>query len=213
MSPWASRCNDRVMGGSPKLVLIGSIAATLVLVATVGIAVALIGSSHSTNPGHSTLGSYARGHGMMGGGYGMMGGGHGPNGTLGSQATAPSGQTTTRGSDSVILNVKSDSEHGKRGPDGSWHDAFLPADFTVHAGSAVTVTVYNYDDMPHSFTSPSLGVDQTIPGGSISTPAKTTFIFTAPSKPGGYQWWCALPCDPWAMAHNGYMRGYVTVSA
>jgi hypothetical protein len=40
-----------------------------------------------------------------------------------------------------------------------------------------------------------------------------TFTFTAPKKAGRYQWWCAVPCDPWAMAHDGYMRGYVTVSA
>ena len=147
-------------------------------------------------------------------GSGMVGqGGYGPGGTSGSQATTRSGQAAARGSQALTLEVKSDSEHGRRGPDGDWHDAFLPADFTVQPGYTVTVTVYNYDDMPHSFTSSSLGVDETIPGGSASAPTKTTFTFTAPSKPGSYQWWCALPCDPWAMAHDGYMRGYMTVRA
>jgi hypothetical protein len=75
----------------------------------------------------------------------------------------------------------------------------------------VTVTVYNYDSSPHSFTSSALAVNVTIPAGSASRPSKTTFAFTAPSAPGSYPWWCAMPCDPWAMAHDGYMRGLATV--
>ena len=117
------------------------------------------------------------------------------------------------GSEALILDVKSDSGHGRRGPDGNWHDAFLPADYSVKAGATVEVTVYNYDDMPHSFTSPSLGVNETIPSGSASAPSRTSFTFAAPSKTGSYRRWCALPCDPWAMAHDGYMRGRVTVRA
>jgi plastocyanin len=126
---------------------------------------------------------------------------------IASSAPPPKAQT-------LHISVKADDEHGRRGPDGKWHDAFLPADFTVHAGAQVTVTVDNYDGGPHSFTSPSMGVNQIIPGGgSMSSPQQVTFRFTAPKKPGHYQWWCAVPCDPWAMAHNGYMRGIVTVSA
>jgi len=117
-------------------------------------------------------------------------------------------------SEAIKLLVKADDEHGRRGPDGKWHDAFLPADFTVHAGDKVTVTVENYDGGPHTFTSPSMGVNAMIPGGgSLSSPRELTFTFTAPKKAGRYQWWCAVPCDPWAMAHDGYMRGFVTVSA
>jgi plastocyanin len=115
--------------------------------------------------------------------------------------------------EAVKLSVKADDEHGKRGPDGKWHDAFLPADFTVHAGATVTVTVVNYDSGPHTFTSPSMGVNETIPGGgSLGAPHQVTFKFTAPKRAGKYQWYCALPCDPWAMAHNGFMRGFVTVT-
>ena len=111
------------------------------------------------------------------------------------------------------LSVKSDTEHAKKGPDGQWHDAFLPGDFTVKAGQTVTVTVANYDDSAHTFTAPDLGVNARIAGGSATSPKLTTFTFKAPSKPGAYQWFCALPCDPWAMAHDGYMRGHVTVTA
>jgi plastocyanin len=112
---------------------------------------------------------------------------------------------------SVNLLVKSDVQHAKKGPDGQWHDAFLGGNFTVHAGQTVNVTVSNYDDAPHSFTAPSLGVNETI-GGATKAGAHTVhFAFKAPSKAGSYQWWCALPCDPWAMSHDGYMRGHITV--
>ncbi len=105
-------------------------------------------------------------------------------------------------------------EHARRGPDGKWHDAFLPADFTVRPGHKVTITFNNYDGGAHTFTSPAMGVNAIIPGGgSVGAPHKTTFTFTAPTKPGKYAWYCAVPCDPWAMAHDGFMRGYVTVKA
>lgn len=130
---------------------------------------------------------------------------------------AAAGSTPVGKPEAVKLVVKSDDEHGRRGSDGKWHDAFLPADFTVHAGDRVTVTVLNYDTSPHSFTSSSLGpgglINQTIAAGSANAPSTTTFTFTAPSSPGKYSWWCAMPCDPWAMAHDGFMRGYVTVAA
>ena len=117
-------------------------------------------------------------------------------------------------SESLKVIVKTDTEHGRLGPDGKWHDAFVPADFTVHAGDKVTVTVENYDSSPHSFTSPSMGVNEVIPGGGTpSAPHEATFTFTAPKKAGAYQWWCSVPCDPWSMKHNGYMRGIVTVAA
>ena len=76
-------------------------------------------------------------------------------------------------SEAIKLLVKADDEHGRRGPDGTWHDAFLPADFTVHAGDKVTVTVENYDGGPHTFTSPAMGVNAMIPGGgSLSRRAR-----------------------------------------
>ncbi len=114
--------------------------------------------------------------------------------------------------ETVKLVIKSDEEKGKKGSDGQWHDAFLPADFSVKAGATVQVTVYNYDDMPHSFTSPGLGTNAKIASGTEDKPSKTTFTFTAPDKAGSYEWLCAIPCDPWAMAHYGFMKGHVTVA-
>jgi plastocyanin len=133
--------------------------------------------------------------------------------TIVQAAPATASKATTPPPKAVKMLVKSDVEHGRRGPDGQWHDAFLPGDFSAKAGQTVTVTVSNFDDSPHSFNSPSLGINETIAGGSIKAPHTVTFTFKAPTKPGSYQWWCALPCDPWAMSHDGYMRGHVTVTA
>lgn len=123
-----------------------------------------------------------------------------------------SGSVAGGAEESVKLTIKSDEEEGRKGPDGNWHDAFLPADFSVSAGATVRVTVYNYDDMPHSFTADQLGTNVTIPGGSEDKPSVTTFTFRAPQRAGSYEWYCAMPCDPWAMNHDGYMRGRVTVT-
>lgn len=137
----------------------------------------------------------------------MMGGSAQP-----SAAAAPAARP-----EAVKLSIKSDTEHGKRGPDGKWHDAFLPANFTVHAGAQVTVTVTNYDQSGHTFTSSTLSntsvINQQIAPGTNSGPRTTKFTFRAPSRPGKYLWWCSMPCDPYAMSHIGYMRGYVTVTA
>jgi plastocyanin len=126
-------------------------------------------------------------------------------GTGGNVATAPTAAN-------LKLTVKTDEEHAKKGSDGNWHDAFLPADFSVEAGQVVHVTVYNYDEAPHSFDSDQLGTHATIAAGSESKPSETTFTFTAPRKAGSYEWYCAMPCDPWAMMHDGFMRGHVTVT-
>ena len=73
------------------------------------------------------------------------------------------------------------------------------------------VTVYNYDEGEHTFTAPGLGTNVAIAPGSKSKPKVTIFTFHAPAKTGRYEWLCAIPCDPWAMNHDGYMRGYVSV--
>ncbi len=130
----------------------------------------------------------------------------------GSSSSANTAAQSQEGAENVKLVVKSDEQKAKKGPDGNWHDAFLPANFSVEAGDTVHVTVYNYDDMPHTFTSADMGVNEKIAAGSEEKPSETTFTFTAPQKSGSYEWFCALPCDPWAMNHIGYMRGRVTVA-
>jgi heme/copper-type cytochrome/quinol oxidase subunit 2 len=53
-----------------------------------------------------------------------------------------------------------------------------------------------------AWTATDLGVNQRISAGSETVPSKTTFTFSAPSA-GKYEWWCALPCDPYAMSTDG----------
>ena len=78
------------------------------------------------------------------------------------------------------------------------------------------VTVYDLDTAPHSFTAPGLGLNVIIPGGSDQgIEGIKTFSFTA-NKAGSYHWKCILPCDnggvtAWAMTHDGYMAGTVTI--
>lgn len=110
----------------------------------------------------------------------------------------------------VAWRMYADSNHKAKGPDGKWHDAMIPGNPTVQAGK-VTVTAYNYDTAVHTINSSALGLAEKIPPAHGNNPGRLTFTFTA--KPGKYQWICIMPCDPWAMAHNGYMRGYITVKA
>jgi hypothetical protein len=103
----------------------------------------------------------------------------------------------------------------KLGPDKKLHDAFLNGDIQITAGKAVTLNIFNYDDGTHTFVSPDLGINIKIKGSTKKgEPALTTFTFT-PSREGSFIWFCADPCDSekkqWAMAHDGYMKGKITV--
>lgn len=105
---------------------------------------------------------------------------------------------------------------GKLGPDGKKHDAFSPSNFTITQGVPVTITITNFDNMQHSLTAPALGLNiQASPAQQGGAPGVTKITFT-PSKPGNFQWRCIDPCDldnnQWAMSHNGYMMGTITVT-
>jgi plastocyanin len=103
----------------------------------------------------------------------------------------------------------------KLGADKKLHDAFINGDIKITAGKAVTLNIFNYDDGTHTMTSPDLGMNIKIKGSTKKgQPALTTFTLT-PSKEGTFIWFCADPCDgekkQWAMAHDGYMKGKITV--
>ena len=110
------------------------------------------------------------------------------------------------------------------GPDGAGHDAIVPASIVVPAGKEVTLTVINYDEGPHTITSPDANIDLFInpgkqqPDGSV-TPVSTTLTFTI-TKAGVYRWYCSTPCDAghggWAMTkgfggddQEGFMAGNI----
>jgi hypothetical protein len=95
---------------------------------------------------------------------------------------------------------------GQKGPDGLTHDTTYGANFSIPRGQKVSVTVYNFDEGPHTITNKALGLNVKIPGATNEEqgiPSKTVFSFT-PKKAGTYRWYCSLPCDKgqgyWAMA-------------
>ena len=77
---------------------------------------------------------------------------------------------------------RSDTEHGRKGPDGKWHDAASNAIYAVRAGSKVTVTLVNYDSSPHSFTAPSWVPIRSSPVARPATQARSASA--SPRPPG-----------------------------
>jgi plastocyanin len=137
----------------------------------------------------------------------------------------PSSSRAAADSDQLTMYVFSGGEKIV-GPDGKPHDTVVPANFVVHAGQAFTITVINYDESPHSITSPDAKVNFTMKAGVMGkggkiTPTTSTFTFT-PTTKGVYRWYCVYPCDKghgmWAMGQGyggpgkeGFMAGYIIV--
>jgi heme/copper-type cytochrome/quinol oxidase subunit 2 len=99
----------------------------------------------------------------------------------------------------------------KLGPDGKKHDTYSQTNLTVIQGVPVKLTVYNYDDMPHSVTAPGLNLNLQATGSKKDgVPGVTTVTFT-PTKTGDFNWQCIDKCDggmtSYAMTHQGYMKG------
>jgi len=91
----------------------------------------------------------------------------------------------------------------KPGADGKLHDAFSVTNFYVHAGQPIKLVINNTDTAVHSIVAPGAGVKIMVKPG---THTYTLLV----RKAGRFQWFCMMPCDPYSMAHNGYMRGYIT---
>jgi hypothetical protein len=93
----------------------------------------------------------------------------------------------------------------KPGPEGEKHDAFTTTEFAVRAGQPQELKINNTDSVPHSITAPEAGIDLVVKPG---THTYTLLV----KQQGRFLWFCRFPCDEWAMAHPGYMSGYITVS-
>ncbi|HJV47620.1 MAG TPA: hypothetical protein VJ824_18015 [Bacillota bacterium] len=103
----------------------------------------------------------------------------------------------------------------KLGADGKLHDAFTPGDLTINANTPVELTIYNFDDGEHTLTSGDLGVNIKVVGSKKKgDPGVTIYKFIA-SKTGTFKWNCMESCDEdsgkWAMTHDNYMMGNITV--
>lgn len=221
--------DDRASSLELKTILLAMLAGAALILSVAALAVALVRTGGSTNTSSTASSGTPANAAAAATGAGTAGMAMGGSGAANSALPVKD----------FKLYMKPDS---KKGPDGKTHDAFGPVtDLSVKAGQKVRVTFLNYDDMPHSFTSPGLpkgaaipageqqvqgtaqdlkvmplpgvGVDKMIAGGSDKHPSKTIITFTAPAKAGTYIWYCKMPCDPWAMAHFGYMVGRVKVTA
>lgn len=93
----------------------------------------------------------------------------------------------------------------KPGADGKLHDAFSVTNFYVHAGQAIKLVINNTDDAVHSIVAPGAGVSIMVKPG---THTYTLLV----RKAGRFEWFCGMPCDPYSMTHDGYMRGFITAS-
>jgi len=147
-----------------------------------------------------------------------------PAPTSTASSTTPSTTSTTSSPTAsyadVTLVVQGDV---KLGSDGLLHDAFTPCNFTVYAGQEVNLTIVNYDNGEHTFTSQTLNVNFVVPPSNVTgVPTVSNFQFNETTA-GVYRWYCTVPCDNdaggWAMTTGsdgqpdqvGFMAGFVTV--
>jgi plastocyanin len=77
--------------------------------------------------------------------------------------------------------------------------AWNPNALTVYAGDAVDLTIGNAQGEEHIFVVPDLSVSKSMAGDS------TAEVSFTPSKPGIYQFICAVP------GHQPWMQGFLTV--
>lgn len=153
------------------------------------------------------------------GGMAMSGGGMGGS----SMTTTAPGSTSSGPRAAVLLSYSIvGSDEGNLVPDGMRHDTFMATNpMPIRAGEPVTITIQNRDEMPHSMTSPELGLNIIVPAAKDGAPGTVDFTFTPP-RPGTYRWYCAIPCDgdgqAWAMTSSargpgqeGFMAGTITV--
>lgn len=135
----------------------------------------------------------------------------------------PVTSATTTGPSAQFANVAMIVKDGwLNGTDNQSHDAFAPTNIIAYVGQTLNITFVNFDMGNHSFYSPTLNVNvfvRAAPGPGLTTITHYQFKLTSA---GVFRWWCAIPCDDWAMATDpkdgqygmvGYMGGYVTVLA
>jgi hypothetical protein len=122
-------------------------------------------------------------------------------------AVSPATAAPSAGASGVpakVIELKVIAE-GKKGPEGKLHDDFTVTELHVTVGQPVTLRIDNTDTVPHSITSQEAGVN------IVAMPGTHGYTLLV-NKAGKFEWNCMYPCDPWAMAHVGYMRGFITAT-
>jgi heme/copper-type cytochrome/quinol oxidase subunit 2 len=142
----------------------------------------------------------------------------------GSSSQANSGAQGSAQAQLLSYQIVGPAEAAVVGPDGAKHDVFTAMGATtVQVGIPVTITITNKDDVPHSMTSPDLGLNIVIPAATDKGDGTVSYTFT-PTKTGSFRWFCAIPCDTdnagWDMTSDGtgsgqnnFMAGFITVTA
>lgn len=130
----------------------------------------------------------------------------------GASAAPAGGAPVTPAAVALKMTIDAPPVGGVKGSNGMVDEAYTPATLTMSVGTTYDVTILNYSKDGHTWTLPELNVNAVVPVGSSSSPSVTHFTVT-PKKAGTYQWFCAVPCEKWSMATNGFMRGYVVVKA
>ena len=90
----------------------------------------------------------------------------------------------------------------KLGPDGQRHDSWSVTSYHVEVGRPLRLRIDNRDDAPHTMTAPAAGVS------IVAQPGVHTYTIVV-RRAGRFRWFCRIPCDNWAMAHTGYMSGWI----
>lgn len=130
-------------------------------------------------------------------------------------AVAPSDFTIPHGA-TVVLTIKEYDDMSTPLPMAEMmYDKVMGGTETVN-GSAVSVV--NNQQIAHTFTIPTLGINVPLPMAPKDGFNTVVFTFTAPAKAGTYVWQCFTPCGDGpdgtggAMQTFSWMRGHVTVS-
>jgi hypothetical protein len=136
----------------------------------------------------------------------VLSGGHGSSTTTVTRTTAAVAPAASSPAPLVTLSVAGSN---KLGPDGKMHDSFSKTNFAVKVGKPTQLRIDNKDAGTHSITAPGTGV------AIVVLPGVHTYTIKATSA-GRFEWLCIIPCDSdakgWAMAHPGYMAGYITAT-
>ncbi len=87
-------------------------------------------------------------------------------------ATAATGSPTSANTQVYKTMIIVGHALGQKAPDGLQHDTTYGANFSVKKGQRVTVTVYNFDEGPHTITASRLKLNIKISTGSSVTSAR-----------------------------------------